>query len=267
MSRVAALLGKELADLRQNPSVFLPAMLTGLIAVVLPIFVAVIVPAVSGERLSDSSDFQIALETYRAAPGARGLDPEAAIQAWIFQQFLVLLVVTPVAGSMAVAASSVIGEKQARTLEPLLATPLTTVELLAAKVLGAFLPSLALSLGSFGLYVGLAGVVGAPGAYLLLLSPRSLAIAFILGPLASLAALQLAVCVSSRVNDSRSAQQIGALIILPIAGLAVGQLIGSVTLSSAVLAAIVAGLLILNAALMKIGIALFQREQILTRWK
>ena len=34
---------------------------------------------------------------------------------------------------MSVAAYAVIGEKQARTLEPLLATPLTTFELLAAK--------------------------------------------------------------------------------------------------------------------------------------
>src|SRR5215831_5299688 len=120
MRRLGALLGKELADLRQNPSVFLPAVLTGAIAVVLPFFVAVIVPAITGERLSASSDFQIALEMYRMAPNARGLDADAAIQAWIFQQFLILLVTTPVAGSMAVAAASVVGEKTARTLEPLL---------------------------------------------------------------------------------------------------------------------------------------------------
>jgi ABC-2 type transport system permease protein len=267
MKRVTALLGKELAEIRQNPSVFLPAVLTGLVAVFLPFFVAVVVPSLAGERLSDSSDFQIALEMYRTAPGGRTLDPEAAIQAWIFQQFLVLLVVTPVAGSMAVAASSVIGEKQARTLEPLLATPLTTAELLAAKVLGAFLPSLALSLGSFGLYLGLAAAFAAPGAFLLLLTPRSLAVVFVLGPLASLAALQLAVCVSSRVNDSRSAQQIGALVILPITALAVAQLLGGVVLTGTVLTSIAAGLLVLNVLLMRIGISLFQREQILTRWK
>jgi ABC-2 type transport system permease protein len=267
VKRVTALLGKELAELRQNPSVFLPAVLTGLVAVFLPFFVAVVVPALTGERLSDSSDFQIALEMYRMAPGARTLDPEAAIQAWIFQQFLVLLVVTPVAGSMAVAASSVIGEKQARTLEPLLATPLTTAELLAGKVLGAFLPSLALSLGSFALYVALAAAFAAPGAFLLLLTPRSLGVVFVLGPLASLAALQLAVCVSSRVNDSRSAQQIGALVILPITALAVAQLLGGVVLTGTVLTSIAAGLVVVNALLMKMGIALFQREQILTRWK
>lgn len=267
MTRLNALLGKELADLRQNPSVFLPAVLTGIMAIMLPFFVALIVPTVAGEPLSQSSDFQIALEMYRSTPGVRSLDPEAAIQAWIFQQFLILLVVTPVAGSMAVAASSVIGEKQARTLEPLLATPLTTFELLTAKLLGAFLPALGLGVASFALYVGGAAVFARAGVFLALLGTRSLVIVCVLGPLAALAALQLAVCASSRVNDARSAQQIGALIILPITGLAIAQVMGGIVLTGTAMAAIAGVLLLLNGFLMWIGIALFQRESILTRWK
>ena len=162
---------------------------------------AIVVPAFAGERLSDSSDFEIVVEMYKNQPAMRGLDPEGAIQAWIFQQFLVLLVLTPIAGSMSVAAYSVIGEKQARTLEPLLATPITTFELLAAKVLGSLLPALLLTVVCFSVYV--AGVVmfAQPGVYRALFTPASLGIVFLLGPLASLAALQLAVCVSSRVND------------------------------------------------------------------
>ena len=42
---------------------------------------------------------------------------------------------------LSAAAHAVVGEKQARTLEPLLATPITTVELLVAKVLGALVPT------------------------------------------------------------------------------------------------------------------------------
>lgn len=265
--RIAALLGKELADLRQNPSVFVPAIITALMSLVLPFFVAVIVPAVAGERLSDSSDFEIALELYRTQPWMRDLDPETAIQAWIFQQFLILLLMTPVAGSMSVAAYSVIGEKQARTLEPLLATPIRTFELLAAKVLGSLIPALALTLGCFAVYLAATIVIGGPGAYRALLTGRSLAIVFVVGPLAALAALQMAVCVSSRVNDARSAQQIGALIILPIAGLLVAQVTGSVILSGTIVLFIALGLVLINACLMALGIALFDRESILTRWK
>ena len=267
MNRVLALLEKELADLWQNPALFMPAALTGFFSILLPFIVAIVVPQVAGERLSDSSDFEIAVEMYKTQPSVQGLDPEGAVQAWIFQQFLVLLVLTPVAGSMSVAAYSVIGEKQARTLEPLLATPLTTFELLTAKVLGSLLPALALTLACFGLYVAGVALFAQPGVFRALLTARSLAIVFVLGPLSALAALQLAVCVSSRVNDARSAQQIGALIILPIAGLLVMQLTGSFVLTLPVIGFIALTLAGVNAGLMLVGIALFDRESILTRWK
>jgi ABC-2 type transport system permease protein len=267
MTRVLALLEKELADLRQNPALFVPAALTGFFSILLPFIVAIVVPQVAGERLSDSSDFEIALEMYRTQPSVQGLDPEGAVQAWIFQQFLVLLVLTPVAGSMSVAAASVIGEKQARTLEPLLATPLTTFELLAGKVLGSLLPAMGLTVACFGLYVIGVALLAQPGVFRALLTPRALAIVFVLGPLAALAALQLAVCVSSRVNDARSAQQIGALIILPIAGLLVMQLTGNVLLTIPVIGFIAVLLAGVNAGLMLFGVAVFDRESILTRWK
>jgi ABC-2 type transport system permease protein len=267
MNRIAALVGKDLADLRRHPGLVWPAGLTAAIALVLPFVVAIVIPRLTGERLSDSSDFQIAVDMYLNQSGARDLDPEGAIQAWILQQFLPLLVLAPVAGSMAIAAASVVGEKQARTLEPLLATPITTFELLAAKVVGALLPSMALTVICFSCYVGLAAVVARPGVFWILLGPRSLAVAFVLGPLAALAALQLAVCVSSRTNDARSAQQIGALVILPLGGVLVAQLTGSFTLTVPVTLSIAAGLLLFDALLMWVGIVLFDRESILTRWK
>jgi ABC-2 type transport system permease protein len=267
VSRTLALLNKEFADLRHHPGVFVPAILTAAISIVLPFFVAVIVPAWTGERLSDSSDFQVALEMFRTQPITRGLDPEAAVQAWVFQQFLPLLVLAPVAASMSVAAYTVIGEKQARTLEPLLATPISTFELLAAKVLGALIPAISLTLASFVVY-GLAIVAfGHPGAVRVLFAPQSLGMVFVLGPLAALAALQLAVCVSSRVNDARSAQQIGALIIVPLAAMLIGLLTGSIQLTASLIGVLAAGLLGINLVLMRIGNRLFERESILTRWK
>jgi ABC-2 type transport system permease protein len=267
MTRMLALFGKELADLRQNAAVFVPAIIAGGLSILLPFFIAIIVPAVAGERLSDSSDFQIALEMYRDQPALKDLDPEGAVQAWIFQQFLVLLILTPVAGSMSVAAYSVIGEKQARTLEPLLATPLTTFELLGAKVLGALVPMLVLTFAAFGVYLAGVTLFAQPGVFRALLTAASLATMFILGPLAALAALQLAVCVSSRVNDARSAQQIGALIVLPVAAAFILQIAGMFRLTVPVIAFLALALVGLNLGLMLLGIALFDRESILTRWK
>lgn len=265
--RMLALLRKELADERQNLGLFVPSLIVAVVAILLPVFVAIVVPYATGERLSDSSDFATAVELYRSQPGTRTLDPEAAIQAYLFQFFAVMLVLIPVTSSMSLAAYSVVGEKQARTLEPLLVTPITTFELLGAKVLGAFLPSIALTAVSYIVYVLMTVIFARPGVAGILLGARSIATVFVLGPLAALAALQMAVCVSSRVNDARTAQQIGVLVILPIPGLLVGQLFGALTLSVPVIASIALGLLAINAGLIWLAIALFDRETILTRWK
>jgi ABC-2 type transport system permease protein len=168
---------------------------------------------------------------------------------------------------MAVAASSVIGEKQARTLEPLLATPITTFELLAAKVLGALVPSILLTLGSFAIYLLCVAIFAEPGVLRTLLSLRPLAVVLVLGPLASLTALQMAVCVSSRVNDARSAQQLAVLVVLPITGLLVAQIAVGFVVTVPMILAITAILVIVNVGLIRLGVSLFDRETILTRWK
>jgi ABC-2 type transport system permease protein len=267
MSRALALLGKELADLRQNLAIFVPSVIVTVIAILMPVMVAVIVPTVTGERLSDSGDLEIAVEMYKKDPAMRALEPEAAIQAYVFQYFLVMLVLAPITSAMSVAASSVIGEKQARTLEPLLVTPITTFELLGAKLLGALLPALFVSVISLALYLLVVAAVAANGVFSVLLGPRTLGVVLLLGPLASMVALQLAICVSSRVNDARTAQQLGIFVILPIPALLLGQIFGGIELTGPLILWMALGLFIVNVGLMWVAVRLFDRETILTRWK
>ena len=269
MRRIRALVAKDFAELRRSPGIFIPSLLTGAAAILYPFVIAVIIPAVTGERLSDSSDFEIAELFFRTEPGAPNLSPEAAIQAFIFQQTLALLVgLTTVTGGMSVAAHSVIGEKQARTLEPLLATPVTTSELLAAKVISAAVPGVLLTTACYIVYVVLIAVVAEPGVWLALLTPRSLGLVFIVGPLAALLGLQLAVCASSRASDPRSAQQVGAVVlIIPVGILQVAQFVGGIVLTLPILLAIGVVLIVGNLLVLRAAIALFDRESILIRWK
>lgn len=266
--RVRALLGKEFAELRRNPAIFLPVFATAAFTVALPFAVAIAIPAIAGDKLSDDEIFRKALQAAREyVPAMADLEAEAAAQAYVFQQFLLFLVLVPVAGAMSLAAYSVVGEKQGRTLEPLLATPITTAELLMAKVLGAMVPSVAIAAGSLVAYLAGIHALAAAGVFEVLLSIRTLLIVLVIGPLAALVALQMAVIVSSRANDPRSAQQIGALVILPLTGLAVAQLSGSLFLTLPVILSIAAGLLVAWLGLAAFGVALFERETILTRWK
>jgi ABC-2 type transport system permease protein len=173
----------------------------------------------------------------------------------------------PVVGSMALAAHAVIGEKMARTLEPMLATPLSTAELLAAKTLTPLMFSLAVLWATFGLYVSGIAWLAAPGVWQTLVGARAGMLFLVLGPLLALVSLLLAVIVSSRVNDPRSAQQMGALVVLPISGVFVAQLLGQFVLGPGALLMVAVGLVAVNGLLLRAGIWVFDRERILMRWK
>lgn len=267
MTRLSAMLRKELLDLRLNPWVMLPAAISGAVALVMPFGITVIVPRVTGESLADSGEFGFGLEVMRDQAGPAALDPETAIQAWVFQIFLTFLILIPVIGATSIASHAIVGEKQARTLEPLLSTPITTFELLCAKVLAALAPALAMTVVYFAIDLMLVGIFARPGVLGFMLGPRPLLLVFVLGPLAALTALQIAVCVSSRVQDERTAQGTGSFVALPVALAFVLPLVGLRAMNHLLLGGLVVVLVIANVLLMRLGIAVFDRESILTRWK
>ena len=262
--RIRALLAKEFLDLSRNRLALVPVAIITILSLVLPFGIAVAIPFFTGQELGSDAD----LVKVSVVVGAHGpLTPTARVQLFLFQQFLMLFLMTPITGAMALAAHAVVGEKQARTLEPLLATPITTGELLVAKVLGALLPTLAISLAGLSLY--LAGIVAmaAPGVAAAMLSARTVMLVVVVGPAAALVSLQSAIIISSRVNDARIAQQFGVLIIIPLAAALVAQFTGSFWLSTTTLALVGLGLGGLWALLALFSVVIFERETILTRWR
>jgi len=167
---------------------------------------------------------------------------------------------------VSLAAYAVVGEKQRRTLEPLLTTPMSSAELLVGKVLAAFLPAIAAEGLSLVLYGVLIAVTAAPGVFSTMLTARNIILVAVVGPLATLTALQAAIAVSSRVNDPRSAQQIAILLVLPLMAAFVGQIIGAFSISARLLVAVAVGLAGVWIVLVMFSVALFDRETILTRW-
>jgi ABC-2 type transport system permease protein len=264
MMRIRALLAKEFLDLSRNRLTLVPVGIITILSLVLPFGIAVAIPFFTGQELGNDAD----LVKVSVVVGAQELlTPTARVQLFLFQQFLMLFLMTPITGAMALAAHAVVGEKQARTLEPLLATPITTGELLVAKVLGALLPTLAISLAGLGLY--LAGIVAmaAPGVAAAMFSARTVMLVILVGPAAALVSLQSAIIISSRVNDARTAQQFGVLIIIPLAAVLVAQFTGSFWLSATALALVGLGLVGVWALMALFSVVIFERETILTRWR
>jgi ABC-2 type transport system permease protein len=75
------------------------------------------------------------------------------------------------------------------------------------------------------------------------------------------------VIVSARVNDPRTAQQIGGIVIVPLVGIAVIQASGTVLFGALGYTITAAVVLAISAIGLRVGVRLFGRETILTRWR
>ena len=100
-----------------------------------------------------------------------------------------------------------------------------------------------------------------------MITARTVLLILGLGPLASLVALQVGVLVSARVNDPRTAQQFGALLILPLTGMFIAQMTGIVVLTIPLTLLVMGALAAIWLALVALGVLVFDRETILTRWR
>lgn len=266
--RIIALMGKELREFRSSPAAIAPVILLVVVCTVLPFVIVVGIPRMTGQSITSDRILQQVVSLARGrVPGINSLPPAAATEAFLFQQFLLLFLVAPIFGAVSLAAYSVVGEKQGRTLEPLLTSPMSTWEILMAKVLASFLPSLAIELAGLCIYVLLVRATASPGVAATLVNARSAILVGLVGPFASLAALQATIAVSSRVNDARSAQQIAVLIVLPLVLMLIGQIAGAFIVTTPVLLLVALALAVSWVLLILLSVALFERETILTRWK
>ena len=266
--RVTALARKDARELMRTPGAVIPAVLM-VFASLFPLFVVIwIVPMMVGRTLEESGEF--AEEAAGAAariPELAGLAGNALVESFLFHQFSLLLLLVPIVSATALATHAVIGEKQSKSLEPLLATPISTIELLAAKTLTPFL--FALTLSWVAVVLEVAGVIalGEPGLWRTIVTPRLFLLFGVLGPLVELASLQVSVIVSSRTNDPRSAQQLTALLILPVTVIFVAQLMGLMIVEVRTILIAALACVVLNGMLAVVGVRVFHRESILTRWR
>src|SRR5579871_1219606 len=122
-----------------------------------------------------------------------------------------LFLVMPLFVPILISAHSVAGEKERRTLEPLLATPATGAEILAGKTLGSLLPAMAICWLSFGAMCCTVDAVAWPLIHAPLL-PNGLWL-FGIGVIAPLFAFfgnLVAVVMSARLGETRLTQQFSA---------------------------------------------------------
>ena len=254
------LLRREWMEMIRNRLLVSTILVPPLILTVAPILLA----AAVGERALPA---ELASQVLAQRPEWAGFTAGELAGAFAVQQFLVFFLLMPAYIPLSIATFSIIGEKQARSLEPVLAAPIRTVELLAGKAIAALVPGVLAGLVTYVIFVLLASVVYGPNLFGVVTDPSWLTGVFLLGPAVGLLSVVAGVIVSARVNDPRVAQQIGGVIIVPVIGIVLVQATGAVLVGA--IGYLVLATLILLVALvgLRIGVRLFDREAILTRWR
>ncbi|NJP05708.1 MAG: ABC transporter permease [Chloroflexaceae bacterium] len=189
-------------------------------------------------------------------------------QAMIGQQFGLLFMMLPLIIPNVISSYSIVGEKTNRTLEPLLATPISTSALLLGKAFTAMVPAVGITWVCGSIFIiSMARFTVSPAVFTAIVSPAWLLLLIIAAPLMSLISILLTLAISSRVNDPRSAQQIVAVLIIPVMLFFFAQTVGFVSLNIVMVMLLVLALAIIAACCLWLVVRLFQRETILTRWR
>lgn len=262
MDKIKEIIRKEWAEVFKNKIVFYSITLLPLLFTIMPLYILG-----SVMKGGDPSDIMNGVPDDLSAfcGDIPALD---CGQLFVVSQFIVLFLIIPVMIPVMISAYSIVGEKTTRTLEPLLATPITTIELLTGKALAAAIPALGVTWIAFSIF--------AIGAYLMtqsavvldaLMDPSHLMMIFLLAPLLSITGICLSLMVSSRSNEPRVAEQLSVFIILPVMALFIGQTAGWVQINQELMFWLNLIVLLIDIVLMYFAAQLFERETILTRWK
>ncbi len=192
---------KGWTEIRGNKDLLLPLLfIPALLAIVLPLLLTLISPASGGrEAFLGTMDSMI-------------------------KPFLLIV---PTMVVMIIAADSIAGEKERKTIESFLVLPLTDREILVGKALGVLIPSLAASWISFIVMGLMLNIVGRPslGNYIAIFGDaswwllQSLLVTFL-----SFISTLLMVLISAKVRNMKAAQQYSVLVVLPIIGMIISGL-------------------------------------------
>ena len=263
LSRVKTIIDKEWAEVFKNRVVLFTIVLMPVIFTLMPLGLLYFFGHNAAMQGGDSAD--VPAQFMMTCGSLPMMD---CVQIFMVNEFMLLYLMMPIMIPIAIAAYSIVGEKTTHSLEPLLATPITTEELLAGKGLSAVIPAVIATWGCFIFFlivVPLTGVSKDVMSYIA--GPTWLLAIFLVGPLMAVMAVIFAIFISSRTADPRVAEQISAVLILPVMLVLFGQLAGIIILNVQLILITAAVLVLVDIAMIRLAARLFRRETILTGWK
>ncbi len=264
---VRAIVAKDLSVLRHAKAVLIPL-------IVVPLFMLLVLPALAAfapnfVNLPGAGDLDALIQRMPPAMHERlapyGPD-ERIVVLLLTYLFAPMYLILPLMVASVIAADTFAGERERRTLEALIYTPTSDLELLLGKLLAGFLPAMAVAWGGFFVYTVVANLAAWPTmGRLFFPTGMWFVLAFWVAPAVAAVGLGATVIVSSKVSTFQEAYQIGGVVVLPIVLLVVGQAAGVVVLSSVFVFALGALFWGAAAVLLAYGARSFRRGELMAR--
>jgi ABC-2 type transport system permease protein len=264
---VFGFLAHELRDLRTNARIVPLFFIFPLMGLAFPVAIVLVGPAMVTEASRDPGMMAV-LKAATGLSDFQGLEVADAMVRYLLRAVVGFYLLMPVAIASTAAAFSIVGEKQQRTLEPILATPITDREFLAAKLVVCLVPTVAVTWITAVVAIALVDVVGFVRARELILPDRFwLAGVGLMAPLLGVAVTLVTMRLSAKSVDPQATVQASALAIVP-GFLVVFGLFGKILIANfTALLAGIALLVIVDLWLFRRVEKTFEREEILTRWR
>ena len=259
--RAYALFWKDSLDLRKNRALLLSMLALPVVVVVVPILMVVAYARQPTDPALRTMAMYYDPSLSLNANAARFLI-DKTLADW-FGLFMIMPVFVPIL----ISSHSVAGEKERRTLEPLLASPITAAELLVGKSLASLVPAVGITWVAFGVFcVGVDAVSWQMLHAVLMPNGMWLFGMTLIAPLFAFFGNGVAVVVSARVAEARLAQQISALFVLPLIGLVGTQVAGILRAGTGYYALEGAIIAVVDVFLVLTGVRLFDRERLISKW-
>lgn len=263
MRKIIVLIQKEWFEVFKHRSVLLTVILVPVIMTAIPLGILI---GMRGEASVMEAAAEMPAQMEAFCP--QGLKGGECFQVFMVSQFMIMFMLLPLSIPSTIAAYSIIGEKTTRSLEPLLATPISTIELLVGKGMSAVLPAAGATFAAFAIFVAGAWlIIPNPMLFWAIVDTRWLLAVFLVGPLLAVLSVTFSLMVSSRANDPRVAEQISAVVIVPVLAIFFAQIAGLFVLNAQLVLLIALVVALLDILMVYLAVQLFQRETILTRWK
>lgn len=265
---VRAVAERDLTVVLRSKGVLLPIVIVPLIMlVILPAAIGFLTPLMDAAgELDEISQFLDMMPPAMAQRFAQYTPNQTMVVFTLIYMFAPLFLILPMMTASTIAAGSFAGEKERKTLEALLYTPTTDLELVLGKLMTAWIPAMAVTFVGFVLY-GVVVNVSAWQTMEHIFFPTAMWIVLILWLAPAAAGLGLAtmVLVSAKANTFQDAYQLGGMVVLPILMLVFGQLAGVVYLSP--LFVFLTGLVlwIVDAVILWFAAKTFRRTEIIAR--